>query len=190
MRENKKIIRQRIRTHLMEMSNEEHEELSNKIAENLFSLDEWKQAKTIGITISIYPEISTVRIIEQAWREGKSIAVPKCYPEEKTMDFKKITSFNQLESVYYGLLEPMEDTKKASVRELDLLVVPGLAFSNEGYRLGFGGGYYDRFLSHYSGKTLALAYDVQILDDLPIEVHDIAVGKLITPTKVLRTYAH
>ena len=190
MRENKKILRQRIRSRLLEMSNEEHEELSNKIAENLFTLEEWKKAKTIGITISIPPEISTVRIIEQAWREGKSIAVPKCYPEEKTMDFKKITSFNQLESVYFGLLEPIEETKKASVEELDVLVVPGLAFSREGYRLGFGGGYYDRFLSHFRGKTLALTYDVQLINDLPIEVHDIAVGKLITPTKILRTYAH
>ncbi|MET3318295.1 UNVERIFIED_ORG: 5-formyltetrahydrofolate cyclo-ligase [Peribacillus simplex] len=190
MREHKKKLRQEVRSRLMELTKEEHEELSNKIAENLFSLDEWKKAKTIGITISIPPEIPTVRIIEQAWSEGKEVAVPKCDPEKKTMEFKKIMSFNQLESVYYGLLEPVAETNKATIEELDVLVVPGLAFTKEGYRLGFGGGYYDRFLSYYRGATLALTYEVQIIDDLPIEVHDIAVGKLITPTKVLRTYAH
>lgn len=190
MRENKKKLRQTIKSRLMDMTNEEHEELSNRIAENLFSLEEWKKANTIGITISIPPEVPTVRIIEQAWSEGKSIAVPKCDPEQKTMEFKKITSFNQLESVYYGLLEPIEETNKISIEELDFLVVPGLAFSKEGYRLGFGGGYYDRFLSHYRGQTVALTYEIQLVDHLPIEVHDIAVGKLITPTKILRTYAH
>lgn len=106
------------------------------------------------------------------------------------MEFKKISSFNQLESVYYGLLEPVAETAKASKEELDALIVPGLAFTKEGYRLGFGGGYYDRFLSNYRGDTLALTYELQLMDELPIEVHDLAVGKLITPSKVIRTYAH
>lgn len=190
MRENKNKLRQEVRSRLMELTKEEHKELSNSIAENLFSLEEWKKAKTIGITISIPPEVPTVRIIEQAWSEGKEVAVPKCNPEKKTMEFKKISSFNQLESVYYGLLEPVEETAKARKEELDVMIVPGLAFTKEGYRLGFGGGYYDRFLSHYRGATLALTYELQLMDDLPIEVHDIAVSKLITPSRILRTYAH
>ncbi|CAH0316928.1 5-formyltetrahydrofolate cyclo-ligase [Peribacillus sp. Bi96] len=190
MRENKKMLRQEVRSRLRELTKEDHEELSNRIAENLFSLEEWKKAKTIGITISIPPEVPTVRIIEQAWSEGKEVAVPKCDPEKKTMEFKKISSFNQLESVYSGLLEPVSETAKALKEELDVLIVPGLAFTREGYRLGFGGGYYDRYLSFYRGVTMALAYELQIMDELPIEVHDKAVGKLITPTKVFRTYAH
>lgn len=190
MRENKNKLRQEVRSRLMQLTKEEHEELSTRIAENLFALEEWKNADTIGITISIPPEVPTVRIIEQAWSEGKVVAVPKCDPEKKTMEFKKISSFNQLESVYYGLLEPVAETAKASKEELDALIVPGLAFTKEGYRLGFGGGYYDRFLSHYRGDTLALTYELQLMDELPIEVHDLAVGKLITPSKVIRTYAH
>jgi 5-formyltetrahydrofolate cyclo-ligase len=190
MKENKKMLRQEVRSRLMELTKEDHEELSNRIAENLFSLEEWKKAKTIGITISMPPEVPTVRIIEQAWSEGKEVAVPKCDPEKRTMEFKKISSFNQLESVYSGLLEPVSETAKALKEELDVLIVPGLAFTREGYRLGFGGGYYDRYLSFYRGVTMALAYELQIMDELPIEVHDKAVGKLITPTNVLRTYAH
>ena len=94
------------------------------------------------------PEIPTFHIIEQAWHEGKEVAVPKCNPENKAMEFKKITSFEQLESVYSGLLEPVAETVKVrDQHDLDLLIVPGLAFTKDGYRLGFGGGYYDRFLS-------------------------------------------
>ncbi|MEK4012575.1 5-formyltetrahydrofolate cyclo-ligase [Peribacillus sp. FSL M8-0224] len=119
MRENKNKLRQEVRSRLMELTKEEHEELSNRIAENLFALEEWKNADTIGITISIPPEVPTVRIIEQAWSEGKVVAVPKCDPEKKTMEFKKISSFNQLESVYYGLLEPVAETAKACKEELD-----------------------------------------------------------------------
>ncbi|MGE7879582.1 5-formyltetrahydrofolate cyclo-ligase [Peribacillus muralis] len=189
MKGNKKKLRQEVKSRLMKLTKQEHEERSNGIADNLFSLEEWKKAKTIGITISIHPEVPTVRIIEQAWREGKGVAVPKCDPDKKTMEFRKISSFNQLETVYHGLLEPVAETAKVTKDELDALIVPGLAFTKEGFRLGFGGGYYDRFLPGYKGATLALAYEIQLVDELPVEVHDIAVGKLITPSKVLRTSA-
>lgn len=89
MRENKNKLRQEVRSRLMELTKEEHKELSNSIAENLFSLEEWKKAKTIGITISIPPEVPTVRIIEQAWSEGKEVAVPKCDPEKRQWNSKR-----------------------------------------------------------------------------------------------------
>lgn len=88
MRENKNKLRQEVRSRLMELTKEEHEELSNRIAENLFALEEWKNADTIGITISIPPEVPTVRIIEQAWSEGKVVAVPKCDPEKRQWNSK------------------------------------------------------------------------------------------------------
>ncbi|PJN90883.1 5-formyltetrahydrofolate cyclo-ligase [Bacillus sp. mrc49] len=187
MKDNKKRLRQEVKSLLMGVTDGEHEEGSNKIAENLFSLEEWKKAKTIGITISIHPEVPTERIIEQAWSEGKEVAVPKCDPDKKTMQFKKISSFNELESVYHGLLEPVAETAKVTKSEMDVLIVPGLAFTKEGFRLGFGGGYYDRYLPGFKGITVALAYELQLVDELPIEMHDMAVCKLITPSKVLQT---
>ncbi|WP_285768916.1 5-formyltetrahydrofolate cyclo-ligase [Peribacillus sp. SI8-4] len=186
---NKKKLRQQVKAHLMELTDGEHEEQSDRIAENLFSLEEWKKARMIGITISIHPEVSTFRIIERAWSEGKSVAVPKCDPDKKTMQFKKISSLDQLESVYQGLHEPIAETSEVTKDEMDVLIVPGLAFTKEGYRLGFGGGYYDRYLPGYKGATLALAYELQLVGELPIELHDIAVGQLITPSKVLKTSA-
>ncbi|KWW20354.1 hypothetical protein AS888_18470 [Peribacillus simplex] len=183
MKDNKKRLRQEVKSLLMGLTDGEHEEGSNRIAENLFSLEEWKKAKTIGITISIHPEVPTERIIEQAWSEGKEVAVPKC----ETLQFKKISSFKELESVYHGLLEPVAETAKVTKSEMDVVIVPGLAFTKEGFRLGFGGGYYDRYLPGFKGTTMALAYEIQLVDELPIEMHDMAVDKLITPSKVLQT---
>lgn len=190
MNEDKKKVRKKIKTNLEQLTDEKREEYTKQISTQLFSLNEWKRAKVIGITISIPPEVPTLHIIEQAWREGKEVAIPKCNPENKTMQFKKITSFEQLESVYSGLLEPVENTLKVMPEDINLLVVPGLAFTIDGYRLGFGGGYYDRFLSGYKGSTVSLAFECQLIDELPTELHDIPVHQVVTMDKVYRTYAH
>ena len=190
LNEAKKKVRNKIKASLEQLSDEKRVEYTNQISIQLFQLSEWKRAKVIGITIAIPPEVSTLHIIEQAWREGKKVVIPKCNPENKTMQFKEITSFEQLESVYSGLLEPVEATLKANAEEIDLLIVPGLAFTKDGYRLGFGGGYYDRFLSSYKGTTIALAYECQLIDKLPLELHDIPVQQVVTADKVFRTYAH
>lgn len=190
MNEHKKKVRKQIKTSLEQLTEENRVEFAKKISGQLFDLMEWKKAKVIGITISIPPEVPTLHIIEQAWREGKDVAVPKCNPENKTMRFKKITSFDQLESVYSGLLEPVDATIEVMPEEIKLLIVPGLAFTKDGYRLGFGGGYYDRFLSGYKGFTVSLAFDCQLVDEVPTELHDIPVEKVITANKVYRTYAH
>ncbi len=190
LNDEKQKVRKTIKTSLEQLSEEKRVEYTNQISAQLFELIEWKQAKVIGITIAIPPEIPTLHMIEQAWREGKEVVVPKCNPENKTMQFKKITTFEQLESVYSGLLEPVESTLEINADEIDLLIVPGLAFTKEGYRLGFGGGYYDRFLSKYNGPTIALAYECQLIDELPIELHDIPVQLVVTNHKVFRTYAH
>ena len=190
MNEHKKKVRKEIKTSLEQLTDEQRVDYTKQISRQLFNLSEWKKAKIIGITISIPPEVPTLHIIEQAWREGKEVAIPKCNPENKTMQFKKITSFEQLESVYSGLLEPVEHTLKVMPDEINLLIVPGLAFTRDGYRLGFGGGYYDRFLSGYNGSTVSLAFECQLMDKVPTELHDIPVHQVVTMDKVYRTYAH
>ena len=190
LNEDKKIVRKLIKLSLEQITDEKRVEYTKQISTQLYNLNEWKQSKVIGITISIPPEIPTLHIIEQAWREGKEVVIPKCNPENKTMQFKKITSFEQLESVYSGLLEPVENTLEVRSEKINLLVVPGLAFTREGYRLGFGGGYYDRFLSSYNGSTVSLAFECQLVDQLPTELHDIPVHLVVSTDKVYRTYAH
>ncbi|AZV44387.1 hypothetical protein BAOM_3778 [Peribacillus asahii] len=187
MKEMKRKIRNDMKATLERLSEEQRIKYTNQITEQLFHLEEWKKAKVIGITIAVPPEVPTASIIEQAWSEGKKVAVPKCYPQTKVMEFKEITSFQQLESVYSNLLEPIAETVCVDSEEIDVLIVPGLAFTKEGYRLGFGGGYYDRFLVSFKGTTLALAYECQLVESLPIEAHDLPVHQVVTTNTVFRT---
>lgn len=178
---NKKDLRKNLQEQLSSISKPYYEHYSYLISQQLYNDEDWKNAKTIGITISNPPEVDTFQIIRKAWEEGKKVVIPKCYPKERKMAFRKLSYFSQLESVYSGLLEPIEtETEEVLKDEIDMLIVPGLAFTEEGYRLGFGGGYYDRYLKDYNGKTISLAFQVQILSVLPIEEHDIPVGKIIS----------
>lgn len=177
----KKVLRKQISQQLSKLTKPQYEHLSYKIAQDLYQETAWKESSTIGITISKMPEVDTYQIIRKAWEEKKRIVVPKCFPKDRSMEFRTLTAFNQLESVYYGLFEPIVDaTQFVSKKDIDLIIVPGLGFTKQGYRLGFGGGYYDRYLLDYQGSTLSLAFHSQILQTLPIEPHDIPVAKIIT----------
>lgn len=174
-------IRKIMKEKLSSLSKPLYEHFSYLIAQRLFQDSDWKEAEMIGITVSNPPEVDTFQIIRKAWDEGKRVAIPKCCPDTKTMEFRTLTAFNQLESVYYGLFEPIKGlTEKVEPSQIQLLIVPGLAFTKNGYRVGFGGGYYDRYLQHYNGKTLSLAFQMQLMDTLPFEKHDLPVGKIIT----------
>jgi 5-formyltetrahydrofolate cyclo-ligase len=182
----KKQLRTKLKETLSTLSKPLYEELSKKIASQLFQEEDWQKSTVIGITISKFPEVDTYQIIRKAWQEGKTVAVPKCYPKEKRMDFRVISDFSQLESVFYGLSEPIEDkTSRLNSENIDLIIVPGLGYTKEGYRIGFGGGYYDRYLKDYTGKTISLAFQSQILPSFTNEDHDIPVAKIITNDEVI-----
>lgn len=184
MMDEKKRLRKQIADQLAKMDIPQYEQSSYNIVQKLYQDSFWKEARTVGITISKFPEVDTYQIIRKAWEEGKQVVIPKCLPKKREMVFRTFTQFNQLESVYSGLLEPIETvTKEVHANEIDLLIVPGLAFTTEGYRLGFGGGYYDRYLAEFCGYTISLAFQCQLVTELPIEDHDRAVGKLITDGK-------
>ncbi len=177
----KNTLRQKMKETLHRISKPLYEHYSYQIAQTLYDDPLWKSSQTIGITISNPPEVDTYQIIRKAWDEGKTVVIPKCLPKEKQMNFRILERFNQLESVYFSLLEPIEaSTTRVDPEEIDLLIVPGLAFTMEGYRLGVGGGYYDRFLQNYHGKTVSLAFREQMVNQLPKEPHDIPVEKIIT----------
>lgn len=181
----KKFLRSILQQDLQQKPQQQYENQSIQIATLLFGTEEWKYANTIAITISRPPEVDTYPIIHEAWRTGKTIVVPKCHKSTREMTFHIIHSFEELESVFFGLLEPIvSKTVVVDKGDIDLVIVPGLGYTTKGYRLGFGGGYYDRFLIDYKGKTLSLAFPEQIVPTLPIESHDIPVNKLITPGEV------
>nr|WP_090855464.1 5-formyltetrahydrofolate cyclo-ligase [Litchfieldia salsa] len=182
----KQELRKKMREQLKSINRETYEKWSSEIARNVTLTNDWKIANTIGITISGDLEVDTLGLIEKAWSEGKTVCTPKCEHTTKEMNFRKITDYNQLEIVYFSLREPIiERTTPIPHDEIDLLFVPGLAFTKSGYRLGQGGGYYDRYLMNYKGKTTSLAFELSLIEELPIEHFDIPVQKLITNKQVL-----
>lgn len=186
MKEEKVRLRKQVLEQMNSLSEEQHKTLSEQIAATVYEQNEWREAKTIGITLSMKHEVNTYIIIEKAWEEGKTVVVPKCNRETKTMTFRQIVSFEQLEIVYMNLREPIPSiTEEVDVKEIDLLFVPGVAFTSEGDRVGYGGGYYDRYLVQYKGKTLSLAYDLQMVRDIPTERFDQKVQKIITEKETI-----
>ncbi|MFB6729223.1 5-formyltetrahydrofolate cyclo-ligase [Bacillus mobilis] len=181
MREEKLRLRKQIIEHMNSLSEERYTTLSEQIAFSLYAQKEWAEAKTIGITLSMENEVNTYPIIEKAWEEGKKVVVPKCNKGTRTMTFRQISNFDQLETVYMNLREPIPAlTEEVGADDIDLQIVPGVAYTGRGERIGYGGGYYDRYLVHYKGKTLSLAYSFQMVEHIPVEPFDKNVEKIIT----------
>lgn len=186
VREKKKQLRKEMLQRLTSLSKDDHIILSEQIQKSLYKQKEWQEAKVIGITLSMGQEIHTDSIIERAWREGKRVAVPKCERGTGKMVFHFITNFNELETVYMNLREPIPSiTEMVRPEQINLLIVPGVVFTREGTRIGYGGGYYDRYLENYAGKTLSLAFHFQVVPHIPTEPFDQAVQKIITEKETL-----
>lgn len=174
-------LREEMKKILGSMDKSSHASKSKEIQDKLFATKEWKTSQTIAVTISRFPEVDTETIIMRAWDEGKKVAVPKCFPNNKSMEFYFLENFNQLESVYFGLKEPIiTEVEICSKDKLEFILVPGLIFDEEGYRVGFGGGYYDRYLVDYTGPKVALAFTEQLVKKVPIDHYDIPVHKIVT----------
>lgn len=180
----KKITRNAMREQLTSLDEVTYNNYSKQIEDQFLRQVEASDASTIGITISSFPEVDTWGIIKQLWSMGKNVVVPKCSPVDRSMIFYRIQSFDQLERVYMHLLEPNPFlTKAISPQEIDILVVPGIVYSEKGFRIGYGGGYYDRFLMNYKGDTLSLAFDIQVVKYVENDVFDLPVDKIITPNE-------
>lgn len=182
----KKIMRDTMLHQLKKFNEEEYFNLSQMIKKRLLALDEFQQAQTIALTVSRFPEVDTRPIIEAAWSMGKQVLVPKCDPTTREMDFRILQSYDSLETVYNGLWEPIvEETESLMKEKIDLQIVPGVIFSDEGYRIGYGGGYYDRYMVDYSGVSIALAFEVQTSQVVPVENHDVPVQRIVTEKRII-----
>lgn len=159
--------------------------LDDKIAENLFALDEYKSCKTLLAFVSKDIEVDTERIITQAFSDGKAVAVPRCI-SDKIMKFYIIESYSDLESGYFGLLEPKKSCPELKDFNNSICLVPGLAYDKHGYRVGFGKGYYDRFLGEYKGVSVGVCYSNFIDEQLPKDEFDRPVDILITDNRIFR----
>ena len=152
------------------------------LTERLLQHSFYQEAKVIASYLSFPHEFQTQELIEQALRDCRKVLIPKTYPKGR-MDFV-VYDPQQLVKTSFGLLEPQGDLEVVDVSQIDLIHVPGLAFTTEGYRIGYGGGYYDRYLKHFSGNTLSTVYPCQIRDFIP-EDHDIPVQEVLVDERNL-----
>ncbi|WP_198162753.1 5-formyltetrahydrofolate cyclo-ligase [Halobacillus mangrovi] len=185
---NKSDLRKQGKIMLKSLTSAEKHEKEAYMYEHLFHSELWKKAQTIGVTVSQAHEWSTFPIIEQGWQEQKIVSVPKCDPDHKELNFYQLSDYSELETVYFGLKEPdPAKTKYLPKQHIDLLIVPGLLFNSKGYRIGYGGGYYDRFLTGFPGATIMIASEEQRHEQLPIEEFDRKVANIITEQGMVST---
>jgi 5-formyltetrahydrofolate cyclo-ligase len=154
----------------------------NEILENFIKTDDFKQAKTIAVYISLPHEFNTSNLIDYALSLDKRVCVPKIFKENE-MRFYEINKKTKYELNKFRTLEPINSNEIFS-DDIDLIVTPGVLFHKSGYRLGYGGGFYDRYLSKYKGKTIALTFKETLSNELwDIDKFDIKVNKIITDKK-------
>ncbi len=175
-------LRKQVLHEMKAISQEQKQFIDQALTEQLLQHPFYQEAKVIATYLSFPHEFQTQELIEQALRDCKKVLIPKTYPKGR-MDFV-VYDPQQLVKTSFGLLEPQGDLEVVDASQIDLIHVPGLAFTTEGYRIGYGGGYYDRYLKHFSGNTLSTVYPCQIRDFIP-EDHDIPVQEVLVDERNL-----
>ncbi len=158
-----------------------------KICNKLLNLWAVRETSAVLTYVSTDIEVDTRAFIEAVLALNKTVAVPRCGNAPGEMSFYIIKSFNDLESGAFGVLEPKCDCPEFTETESGVCIVPAFSFDEEGYRLGYGKGYYDRFLSRYGGKKIGICYDCDVCEKLYHGRFDRAVDMIITPKRILTT---
>ncbi|MGL6187384.1 MAG: 5-formyltetrahydrofolate cyclo-ligase [Clostridium chrysemydis] len=168
-----------------DLKKEENSLKDSKIFKNLISLNSYKRAKKIFIYIGFGSEINTKSLIKIMLKEGKEVFVPKVLEEE--MIALKITSLNNLIESKFKILEPVGEKSDIDGEEFDLIIMPGVAFDRSGNRIGYGKGYYDKYLKDIKSdiKKIALAYELQLIEEIETEEHDLKVDSIITENEII-----
>ncbi len=179
----KEKIRKEILDRLRNIREEEKNRKVNALKIKLFSLSEFKKAKCVMFYVSKHYEVDTREMIDESIAMGKKVVVPITLKDEKTLKLSELRDREkELIKGHYGIHQPGEKhVKPVSLREVGLMVVPGIAFDRHGHRLGHGGGYFDRFLHKAPPElfTVGLAFDFQLVDELPRYDTDIPLNKII-----------
>lgn len=188
-------IRGEMKSRRRELSREEVLAKSDQIQNSLFSQAEFAKAKTISFYVAKQEdrEVETEHMIKDCLQSDKQVLVPLVSGETKLSLCELEDYDRELEPGAFGVLEPKPSCRRVRpLEQTDLLIVPGLAFDLQGYRLGYGGEYYDSLIQDASStrpniSTIGLAYEFQILEKLPHESHDMPVDKVITEERVIHT---
>ena len=161
--------------------------LDERIAQKLFNLDEYKNAETVLIYVSLDEEIKTDGIINTALKSGKKVAVPFCKDSFGNMEFYLIKSLSQLKVGSFNVREPdINNCEALNDFSNSIIIVPAMMYDRNGYRLGYGKGYYDRFLSQYEKTAVGLCYDEMIVSEIPRDKYDKSVDIIVTQSNVIK----
>ena len=169
-------LRKQVLHEMKALSQEQKQAIDQALTERLLHHPFYQEAKVIATYLSFPHEFQTQGLIEQALKDDKKVLIPKTYSKGR-MDFV-VYDPQQLVKTSFGLLEPQGNLEVMDASQIDLIHVPGLVFTTEGYRIGYGGGYYDSYLKHFPGHTLSAVYPCQIQDFSP-ENHDIPVEEVL-----------
>jgi len=175
----KKQLRSVVRDEIAALPEDYIKNSNDGILKNLLSLHEYSSAQSIMLYYSIDREPDTISIATAALADGKTVALPYCYPGGK-MEARAVCTLEHLTPAVLGIPAPPDCAPVILAEDLDLIIVPALIFDTSGYRLGYGGGYYDRYLSNASAYTIGITRQKLLRNEVPKESHDIAVNCLIT----------
>jgi len=187
---NKHFLRKRLLNKRNLLSKRTILEKSNRIVDKLIKFDKYQQSEKIMLYIATKSEVQTQRIIESAQKDNKKIYIPLIIQEQHDLtpslviDYEKEIALGNL-----GIYQPKEEFHRLFPPNiLDLVIIPGVAFTQQGHRLGRGGGYYDRFLKKLSGQaySVALAFEMQIIKEIPLEESDMPVDCIITEKRIIQ----
>ncbi len=164
------------------------------IEKKLFAQDTFKSSKSILMYVSFRSEVDTRNYLDDILRMGKRLILPVVDARHKLLKLYEVKDTSELVPGYMGIPEPdIRENRRVTIKDIDLVVIPGTGFDINGNRLGYGGGYYDRLLSYESKQlaqiehipTIALAFEEQIGEEIPAEPHDITVDKIVTDKRVI-----
>lgn len=179
VQEEKRQLRRRMKELEAQLSEKYKAASARAIAAHLEGMPEFQAAGTVFCFVGTAREIDTRPILENALAAGKTLCVPLCV-DKGIMELRQITDLTQLTEGSYGIMEPPADAPIIATDDVDFAILPCTTCSHGGARLGKGGGYYDRFLSHYRGGTVMLCREKLIRDEIPVEPHDYPVPWVLT----------
>lgn len=189
VQQRKREIRKKVQEERDSLSPRERTARSAAVLDRLWSLEDFREADTVFFFISFRSEVDTVPMIKQALAEGKRVCLPYTYTDSKQMVASHVLDFeNDLEPGNYDIMEPRpESIRPIPPEEIDIIVMPGVAFDVDGRRLGYGGGYYDRFLNQCRDDCLRVApcFDLQVIDEVPCSDHDHHIHMIVTEKRVI-----
>ncbi len=177
--DNKNALRQQARAAREAWEERYLQRADSAIARRILEMEIWRAADTVFTYISIGREVDTRTLIEAALAQGKRVCAPRCIRKGR-MEARRIRSIRELVPASFGLLEPPESVALVRPGEIDLILVPCLAADNAGYRLGYGGGYYDRFLAGAKGVSICLCRERALWESVPRDAHDARVDFVVT----------